>query len=173
MANHVLDPRAIRAGLFNDGYVVFRKAVSREHCEAVLEAIGTELGVFVDDPRSWTGSRRTSTSCRWGHQCQWDIRQEPALHAIWSHDLGDRAALDGAQLVSVHATVARGAGAGTAAALGRRPERPIEAVVPRHPRTERRRPRRGRLLLLARATPLSATHAAGPRTSPTAPRCIG
>jgi Phytanoyl-CoA dioxygenase (PhyH) len=80
-----IDARAVRAGLINNGYVVFRGAVPDAMCHAVLDAIGTELGIWVDDPKSWD-----QVSCEIeevplrGHQSQWDIRQEPDLHTIWS-----------------------------------------------------------------------------------------
>ncbi len=47
-----IDARAVRAGLINDGYVVFRDAVPAELCDAVLDAIGTELGIWIDDPET-------------------------------------------------------------------------------------------------------------------------
>ena len=80
-----IEARAVRAGLVNDGYVVFRGAVPVVLCEAVLEAIGTELGIWVGDPRSWdrVSSQIEEVPLR-GHQSQWVIRQLPDLYAIWS-----------------------------------------------------------------------------------------
>lgn len=80
-----IDARAVRAGLINDGYVVFRNVVPVALCEAVLNAIETDLGIWVDDPPSWdrVSSEIEEVPMR-GHQSQWDIRQLPDLHAIWS-----------------------------------------------------------------------------------------
>ena len=80
-----IDVRAVRAALINDGYVVFRKVVPVELCEAVLDAIGGELHIWVDDPESWDRiSAEIEEVPLRGHQSQWDIRQLPDLHAIWS-----------------------------------------------------------------------------------------
>jgi hypothetical protein len=80
-----IDARALRAALNNEGYVVFRHAVPGALCAAVLRAIGTELGIWVDDPRTWhlVSSEVEEVPLR-GHQSQWDIRQLPDLFAIWS-----------------------------------------------------------------------------------------
>ena len=80
-----IEARAVRAGLINDGYIVFRGAVPVALCEAVLEAIGTELGIRIGDPQSWdrVSSEIEEVPLR-GHQSQWDIRQLPDLYAIWS-----------------------------------------------------------------------------------------
>ena len=80
-----IEVRAVRAGLINDGYIVFRAAVPVVLCEAVLEAIGTELGIWIGDPHSWdrVPSEIEEVPLR-GHESQWDIRQLPDLYAIWS-----------------------------------------------------------------------------------------
>lgn len=79
------DVREIRSALFNEGFVVIRQAVSRQRCHAVLDAIAEQLGISVEDPTSWD---RVSTELDqvplWGHQSQWDIRQDPSIHRIWS-----------------------------------------------------------------------------------------
>jgi hypothetical protein len=80
-----LDARAVRAGLINDGYVVFRGVVPTEMCHAVLKAIGTELNIWVDDPGSWDRvSNEVEEVPLRGHQSQWDIRQLRDLYLIWS-----------------------------------------------------------------------------------------
>jgi hypothetical protein len=80
-----LDARVIRSALFNQGYVVIREVVPKEMCKAVLNAFSTELGICVHDAASWD---RVSTEIDqvplWGHQSQWDIRQLPEVHAIWT-----------------------------------------------------------------------------------------
>jgi Phytanoyl-CoA dioxygenase (PhyH) len=80
-----LDARAIRTALFNDGYVVIRELVPKDMCEAVLEAFGTQLGIWRCDPAS--GDKVATEIDQvplWGHQSQWEIRQLPDIHRLWS-----------------------------------------------------------------------------------------
>jgi hypothetical protein len=87
-----LDVVALRATLHNDGYVVFRSAVALERCRAVVEAIGTELGIRLDDAASWDAvSTVLDQVPLWGHQSQWDIRQDPSIHRIFSAVWGTEA----------------------------------------------------------------------------------
>ena len=80
-----IDAKAVRLALVNDGYIVVRGAVPPSYCEAVLEAIGQELDIWVDHPASWERvSRELDQVPLWGHQSLWNIRQLPGLHAIWS-----------------------------------------------------------------------------------------
>jgi hypothetical protein len=82
--------RAVRSALTNDGYIVFRDAVPPLLCQAVLDAIGAELDIWVDDPSSWRRiSNEVDQAPLWGHQSQWDIRQLTDLHAIWSTVWGE------------------------------------------------------------------------------------
>jgi len=78
-----IDSKTIRSVLFHDGYIVVPRVVPRERCEAVLEAIDTQLGIRIHDESTWS---RVSALCDqvllWGHQSQWNIRQLPELHAI-------------------------------------------------------------------------------------------
>lgn len=128
-----IEARAVRAGLVNDGYVVFRGAVPVVLCEAVLEAIGTELGIWVGDPRSWdrVSSQIEEVPLR-GHQSQWVIRQLPDLYAIWSTVWGtERLWVDrNACRFTPPWNEARGA---AAAPLGRRSSRPRCALVSGNP----------------------------------------
>ncbi len=79
-----IDVKAVRSGLANDGYLVFRDAVPTAHCRAVLDAIGHDLGIWADDPDSWDRvSAEIDQVPLWGHQSQWDIRQLPGLYDIW------------------------------------------------------------------------------------------
>jgi hypothetical protein len=81
----MIQARAVRSALANDGYIVFRDAVPRLLCQAVLDGIGHELDIWVADPSSWRRvSHEVDQVPLWGHQSQWDIRQLTDLHAIWS-----------------------------------------------------------------------------------------
>jgi hypothetical protein len=80
-----IEARAVRTGLFNDGYMVIREAVPRSMCDAVLDAFGTELGILINDPSTWDlVSAEIDQLPLWGHQSQWDIRQLPEIHRIWT-----------------------------------------------------------------------------------------
>jgi hypothetical protein len=79
------DAKAIRAAFSHHGYIVFPNAVETTHCHAVLDAIGDDLGIRVDDPNTWDQvSSEIDQVPLWGHQTQWNIRQLPNLHVIWS-----------------------------------------------------------------------------------------
>lgn len=78
------DVRSVRSALFNNGFVVFRNAVATAKCRAVLDAMSSELGIVVDDPSTWDRvSSELDQVPLWGHQSQWDIRQDPRLHRLW------------------------------------------------------------------------------------------
>jgi Phytanoyl-CoA dioxygenase (PhyH) len=80
-----VDARAVRSALTNDGYIVFRNAVPPALCGAVLDAMGQELGIWLEDPDSWDRiSKEIDQVPLWGHQSQWNIRQLPVLHYVWS-----------------------------------------------------------------------------------------
>jgi len=101
-----ISARAVRSALTNHGYIVFRGAVPPLRCQAVLDAIGHELDIWVDDPSSWRRiSHEVDQVPLWGHQSQWDIRQLPDLHAIWrtvwGTDSGSVATHAGSRLLGV------------------------------------------------------------------------
>jgi Phytanoyl-CoA dioxygenase (PhyH) len=78
------DARTLRSSLFNDGHVVIPQVVPARMCESVLEAIGTELNIWIDEEASWDKvSALVDQVPLWGHQSQWDIRQLPAIHDIY------------------------------------------------------------------------------------------
>lgn len=80
-----MDAKAIRVALENDGYFVVRAAVPVDMCLAVLDAIRDDQGVSVDDPDSWDRvSSHIDQVPVWGHQSQWDIRELPQLHSLFS-----------------------------------------------------------------------------------------
>lgn len=86
-----MDARAIRLALENDGYLVVKAAVPEGMCLAVLDAIRDELGISVERPDSWDRvSSRLDQIPLWGHQSQWNIRELPQLHdlfsAVWGTD---------------------------------------------------------------------------------------
>jgi Phytanoyl-CoA dioxygenase (PhyH) len=81
--NHVsLDVEAFR----ENGYAVVRGAVPGTLCEALIVAIGEVSGLDADRPETWYRDPPLAWDIVpvWGHQGQWDIRQHPALHRVWS-----------------------------------------------------------------------------------------
>lgn len=80
-----LAAKQIRLALENDGYFVWRNAVDPNLCQAVLDAIGQDLGIWANKPETWDlVSSHIDQVPLWGHQSQWDIRQLPELHELWS-----------------------------------------------------------------------------------------
>lgn len=80
-----MDAKAIRLALENDGYFVAKAVVSPDMCLAVLEAIRDDVGISVHDPGSWARvSSEVDQVPLWGHQSQWDIRQLPQVHSLFS-----------------------------------------------------------------------------------------
>lgn len=68
------------------GWLRVPGAVPRELCARLVEVLERELNVPRDDPSQWDryGPAMADLLPLWGHQTQWDIRQHPNLHAIWS-----------------------------------------------------------------------------------------
>lgn len=85
----LMDAKAIRLALENDGFFIVKAAVSVPMCEAVLDAIRDDLGISVEDPDTWAGvSAQLDQVPIWGHQSQWDIRQLASLHSLFSEVWG-------------------------------------------------------------------------------------
>jgi hypothetical protein len=73
-----------------NGYVIVRKVVSAEGCEAVIRDIFTFLQMSPDDPKTWyTGGMRGGGICHM-HQTQslWNNRQSPRLHRAFADVYG-------------------------------------------------------------------------------------
>jgi hypothetical protein len=68
------------------GWVRVDGAVPAELCERLVGVLESELGVPVGDPSRWGeyGGEWRDLVPIWGHQAQWDIRQHPQMHRIWS-----------------------------------------------------------------------------------------
>ena len=68
-----------------NGYAVVPGAVPTEMCERVVDALAEVVGIHLDEPATWS---RIGTELDmvplWGHPSQWDIRQLPNLHEVWS-----------------------------------------------------------------------------------------
>jgi hypothetical protein len=79
------ESHAVAPTIRRDGYQVVRGAISRETCERILHALGTDLGLWVGDPATWrrADAQGIDQVPLWGHQAQWDVRQSPLLHAVW------------------------------------------------------------------------------------------
>lgn len=67
------------------GFAVFPGLVPLAMCDDVLAAIATCCGVSVDDEATWSRiSTKLDQVPLWGSQAQWNVRQLPAVHEIWS-----------------------------------------------------------------------------------------
>jgi hypothetical protein len=65
----IINARVVRSALFHNGYIVFRGVAASVLCQAVLDAIGHELDIYVDDPSSWSRiSDEIDQVPLWGHQ---------------------------------------------------------------------------------------------------------
>ena len=61
-------------------------AVPMDLCVKLVAVLEHELDVPVHSPKRWHeyGGETSDLIPIWGHQAQWDIRQHPNLHSIWS-----------------------------------------------------------------------------------------
>jgi hypothetical protein len=68
------------------GWVRIEAAVPAALCEQLVNVLESELEVPINDPSRWDsyGGPMQDLIPIWGHQAQWDIRQHPNLHGIWS-----------------------------------------------------------------------------------------
>lgn len=67
------------------GFTVVHGAVPDFLCDRVLDAMEDAVGLKVDDPSTWTCvSTEIDQVPLWSSQAQWEIRQLPQLHALWS-----------------------------------------------------------------------------------------
>ena len=67
------------------GFAVYPGIVPSDLCDDVLEAIAVGCGVVLDDGSTWSRiSSEIDQVPLWGSQAQWNIRQLPELHDIWS-----------------------------------------------------------------------------------------
>jgi Phytanoyl-CoA dioxygenase (PhyH) len=72
------------------GWMIVHGAVPFGYCERLVDVLENEMGVPVHDPSRWPeyGGEPRDLIPIWGHQAQWDIRQLPDLHRIWTTLLG-------------------------------------------------------------------------------------
>lgn len=75
------------------GWVRVPAAVPARLCKRLVEALECDVGVPVSDRTRWHeyGDPLHDHVPVWGHQAQWDIRQHPRLHCIWSRLCGTEA----------------------------------------------------------------------------------
>jgi Phytanoyl-CoA dioxygenase (PhyH) len=72
------------------GWVRVRAAVPASHCEELVSILEGERGVPVHDASRWDehGGEERDFVPTWGHQAQWNIRQHPRMHRIWTEIWG-------------------------------------------------------------------------------------
>ena len=83
---------AMTAALAERGYVVVDDVVPQPLCEAVIDAVASFLGVDPHDPSTWRAAQGHGIVPLHHHQALWDVRQHPAVYAVFRH-LYDRRAL--------------------------------------------------------------------------------
>jgi hypothetical protein len=66
------------------GWTVASGIVPPELCERLLGVLEAEMRAPVHEPDRWHEYANFDLVPIWGHQAQWDIRQLPQLHALWS-----------------------------------------------------------------------------------------
>ncbi len=68
------------------GWLRIRNAVPKKLCDKLVDVLAREIGVPVNDPSRWDayGGHMADFVPVWGHQAQWDIRQHPGLHRIFT-----------------------------------------------------------------------------------------
>jgi Phytanoyl-CoA dioxygenase (PhyH) len=74
------------APLSEQGWIRIRDAAPVGLCRRLVEVLERELEVPIHDPARWAGygGEERDLVPIWGHQAQWDIRQHPRMHRIWS-----------------------------------------------------------------------------------------
>ncbi len=75
------------AGLRRDGYALVPGVIEPAAVARLLEALRDVEGLDLADPASWGGARASVPMG--GCQAQWDVRQDPALHAAFAAAYGD------------------------------------------------------------------------------------
>ena len=67
------------------GFTVVEGAVPDRLCDGVLDAMREAVGLEVYDPSTWGRvSAEIDQVPLWSSQAQWEVRQLPQLHALWS-----------------------------------------------------------------------------------------
>ena len=74
---------AMAAALAERGYVVVDDVVPQPLCEAVIDAVASFLGVDPDDPSTWRAAHGHGIVPLHHHQALWEVRQHPAVYAIF------------------------------------------------------------------------------------------
>lgn len=72
--------------LRKSGWVRVNGAVPISLCDRLVDVLESELGVPAHGQSRWDayGGEMRDLVPIWGHQAQWDIRQHPNLHYIWT-----------------------------------------------------------------------------------------
>ena len=83
--------KAMKTALADDGYVVVDGVVPRPLCEAVIEAVASFLAVNPGDASTWGVAHGHGIVPLHHHPALWEVRQHPAVHAIFAELYGSRA----------------------------------------------------------------------------------
>lgn len=79
-------------GWEENGYIVVREAVPKEHCDAVIDALWEFLEMDPNKPESWYGlppwHSKAGMVELYHHQAMWDNRQNPRIYEAYSELFG-------------------------------------------------------------------------------------
>ncbi|MCY3811989.1 MAG: phytanoyl-CoA dioxygenase family protein [Gammaproteobacteria bacterium] len=82
---------AIKTALAERGYAVVDAVVPKPLCEAVIEAVASFLRVDPGDASTWGVAQGHGIVPLHHHPALWEVRQHPAVHAIFTELYGSRA----------------------------------------------------------------------------------
>lgn len=76
--------RALKTTLAERGYAVVADVVPKPLCEAVIAALAAFLAIDPDDASTWQAAHGHGIVPLHHHQALWDVRQHPAVHALFA-----------------------------------------------------------------------------------------
>ena len=82
---------AMKAELAENGYAVVDGVVPKALCDAVIEAVASFLGVDAGAPSTWEVAHGHGIVPLHHHPALWEVRQHPAVHAVFAELYGSRA----------------------------------------------------------------------------------
>lgn len=82
---------AMKAELAENGYAVVDRVVPKALCDAVIEAVASFLGVDPCAASTWGVAHGHGIVPLHHHPALWEVRQHPAVHAVFAELYGSRA----------------------------------------------------------------------------------
>ena len=82
---------AMKAELAENGYLVVDGVVPKPLCDSVIAAVASFLGVDPGAPSTWGVAHGHGIVPLHHHPTLWEVRQHPAVHAVFAELYGSRA----------------------------------------------------------------------------------